>query len=187
MSGQGAGQGNPGRGRPEERRGARRDSGQGPSPGARGDSGQGPSLDDPSQWFSLGRGRALIPNRGTPSHRAQAGANVQRSTDIMASLSSAARGRPYPDPAIVASGIGRGFCDNRGPRKRSRSSPIKRPRAGVYCPKTPGRSNGPPGKCSNYWPGLWARPEFRAIPSWSRGWAELWARPEDCTGPKGRW
>ena len=109
MSGQGAGQGNPGRGRPEERRGARRDSGQGPSPGARGDSGQGPSLEDPSQWFALGRGRALIPNRGTPSHRAQAGANVQRSTDIMASLSSAARGRPYPDPAIVASGIGRGF------------------------------------------------------------------------------
>ena len=45
MSGQGAGQGNPGRGRPEEKRGARRDSGQGPSPGARGDSGQGPSLD----------------------------------------------------------------------------------------------------------------------------------------------
>ena len=94
---------------PRKGGGARRDSGQGPSPGARGDSGQGPSLDDPSQWFSLGRGRALIPNRGTPSHRAQAGANVQRSTDIMASLSSAAPGRPYPDPAIVASGIGPGF------------------------------------------------------------------------------
>ena len=71
MSGKGAGQGNQGRGRPEDRKGARRDSGQDPSPNR--------ETEETSQWFTLGRFGRSFP---IVAHRAQAGVNA-RSTYIM--------------------------------------------------------------------------------------------------------
>ena len=113
----GAGHGNPGRVVPRKGKelvGAR--LGKTPSPKR-----------DPSRRFTLGRGRRSFP---LVAHCAQAGANVRRSTDIKASLSSAAG---HTRPGFSGKRDRAGICNHRGPRHWSRSVPSERSRAGVRC------------------------------------------------------